>query len=277
MSDGMHGPSVSVADKTRRKTYRIACLDDATRVIPSAACALAENTQAFLPVFKQALLRRGLPERLYVDNGAHYRAHHLALVGAKLGVALIHARPYRPQGQGKIERWFKSVRTQFLTRLQPADTQRLAALNRRLWAGVEGEYHHCPHPGRGGETPLARWAQAAEQVRFPEAGVDLHDLCLFEAARQVPKDRAVSLNGLIYAVDAALIGERGVLRYDPAAPGAPVQVWHHGHPLQQAKPVELYANCLGKRQRPSATLDADAPATEPRASPLSLRHLPKLE
>jgi transposase InsO family protein len=109
MSDVMYGPTVFVADRTRRKTYLIAFLDDATRVIPYAAFALSENTQAFLPVFKQALMRRGLPLRLYVDNGANYRSHHLALVCAKLGIALIHARPYQPQGKGKLERWFRTL------------------------------------------------------------------------------------------------------------------------------------------------------------------------
>ncbi|VFN08008.1 MAG: Integrase core domain-containing protein, partial [Candidatus Kentron sp. G] len=88
-------------------------------------------------------------ERLYVDNGANYRSQHLSLVCAKLGVALIHARPYRPQGKGKIERWFKTVRAQLLTRLTEADTQSLDALNRRLWAWTEGEYHQTPHHGQG--------------------------------------------------------------------------------------------------------------------------------
>lgn len=155
MSDVMHGPTVGVGAKVRRKAYLIAFLDDATRVIPYATFALSENTQTFLPAFKQAVLRRGYPERLYVDNGANYRSHHLALVCAKLGVALIHARPYRPEGKGKIERFFRSVRAQLLTRLSEADTVSLDALNRRLWAWVEGEVapgHPAPatlvHPAR---------------------------------------------------------------------------------------------------------------------------------
>ena len=89
MSDVMHGPSVLLpGTRTRRKTYLIAFLDDATRVVPYCAFAMSENTQAFLPVFKQALLRRGIPQRLYVDNGANYRSRQLALVCARLGVAL---------------------------------------------------------------------------------------------------------------------------------------------------------------------------------------------
>ena len=84
MSDVMHGPTVFVGGR-KRKTYLIAFIDDATRVIPDCAFTLSENTTTFLPVFKQAVRRRGLPHRLYVDNGANYRSRHLAIVCAKLG------------------------------------------------------------------------------------------------------------------------------------------------------------------------------------------------
>jgi transposase InsO family protein len=274
MSDVMHGPSVLVGDRTKRKTYLVAFIDDATRVIPYAAFTLSENTAAFLPVLKQALLRRGLPQRLYVDNGANYRSQHLALVCAKLGTALIHARPYRPQGKGKIERWFKTVRAQLLTRLTADDTRSLEALNRRLWAWVEGEYHHAPHRALDGATPLEQWAQSGECVRFPEPGLDLDDLFLFEAQRKVQKDRTVSLNGVLYEVDAALVGEKVTLRFDPAAaPGRAVQVCHQGQVVEAAKPVQTYANCFVKRERPSRILEVDGPAPELPAPGLQLRTL----
>ena len=228
-----------------------------------------------LPVFKQALLRRGLPKRLYVDNGANYRSQHLALVCAKLGIALIHARPYRPSGKGKIERWFKTVRAQLLTRLSEDDTRDLQSLNRRLWAWVEGEYHHAPHRGLDRNTPLEQWALSAAEVRFPEPGMDLDDLFLFETQRKVQKDRTVSLNGVLFEVDAALVGEKVTLRFDPgAAPEHPVQVCHKGKIIEQAKPVQTYANCFVKRNRPAWTFDVEGPAPEPPASPLQLRALP---
>jgi putative transposase len=275
MSDVMHGPSVLVGGRTRRKTYLIAFIDDATRVIPYAAFALSENTAAFLPLLKQAILRRGLPQRLYVDNGANYRSQQLALVCAKLGIALIHARPYRPQGKGKIERWFKTVRAQLLTRLSAQDTGSLAALNRRLWAWVEGEYHHSPHRGLNGATPLQQWALSGEAVHFPEPGLDLEDLFLFEAQRSVQKDRTVSLNGVLYEVDAALIGEKVTLRFDPSAnPARAVQVCHQGRLIELARPVEPYANCFVKRARPSRTLAVEGPVPQPPASALRLRELP---
>ena len=117
------------------------CIDDATRVIPFAAFAHSENTTTFLPVFKQAIARRGLPARLFVDNGANFRSQQLALVCAKLSIALIHARPYQPAGKGKIERWFRTLRAAWLSRLDDEATASLEALNRSLWSWVEGEYH----------------------------------------------------------------------------------------------------------------------------------------
>lgn len=176
--------------------------------------------------------------------------------------------------KGKIERFFKTVRAQLLSRLGTADTQSLEALNRRLWGWVEGEYHQTPHHGLDGETPLERWAQSAEQVRFPEPTLDLDDLFLFEAKRKVHKDRTVSLQGVVYEVEAALVGEKVTLRYDPRAPaGRALQVWHEGQPVQLAKPVDLYANCFAKRNRPARTLSPDTSAPEPIPSTLKLHEL----
>lgn len=276
MSDVMHGITVGDGPHPRRKTYLIAFLDDATRVIPYAAFALAENTAAFLPVFKQALIRRGIPERLYVDNGANYRSQHLALVCAKLGVALIHARPHQPQGKGKIERFFRTVRATLLTQLSAADTCSLEALNRRLWAFIEGEYHHTPHRGLDGATPLAHWAQVGHQVRFPDA--DLDELFLAEVKRRVNNDRTVSLHGRVYEVDAMLTGQTVVLRYDPAAPaGRPLQVLHHGQPAGQATILDAYANTTVRRDRPSSQLRTDTAAPEPAPSRLALNTLSREE
>jgi len=274
MSDVMHGPSVAVPGRGRRKCYLIAFLDDATRVVPYCAFALSENTQAFLPVFKQALLRRGIPQRLYVDNGANYRSQHLALVCAKLGVALIHARPYQPQGKGKQERWFRTVRAQFLARLSAADTESLDTLNRRLWAWVEGEYHQSPHRGIEDQTPLDRWAMSAERVRLPGPGLDLDALFLFETKRRVQRDRTVSLNGTLFEADAALIGQTVTLRYDPGAPPARgVELWHADKFVSRATPLDAYANCFVRRNRPTQNIDPDTPAAAPRNTGLALRDL----
>jgi putative transposase len=271
MSDVMHGPAVTVAGR-KRKSYLLALLDDATRLVPYAAFAASETTAAFLPVLRQALLRRGIPARLYVDNGAVYRSHHLALVCAKLGIHLIHARPYQPQAKGMQERWFRTVRMQLLSTLASADTASLDALNRRLWAWVEGEYHQSPHRGLDGVTPLDRWTMAAGDIHLVAPGTDLDDLFLCEQKRKVQRDRTLSLNGVVYEVDASLVGETVTLRFDPSRRGRPVDVYFNGHKVEQAKRVDLYANCFVKRDHTTKALQPDRRLDDPPAG-LSLRDL----
>lgn len=271
MSDVMHGPSVLDADDRRRhKTYLIALLDDATRIIPAAAFARNETVAAFLPVFERAIRRRGVPKRVYVDNGAAYRSRHLALVCAKLGVTLIHARPFQPQAKGKLERWFRTARTQLLPTLTDADTRDLEALNRRLWAWIEDEYHYAPHRGLAGATPIDRWAANAAHIHLPTG--DLTEVFLFEEKRKVQQDRTVSLHGVVYEVDAALVGETVTLRYDPARATRGVQVLFPGRSVETAKPVDAYANCFVRRDHGTKLLTPHAPASQPKPG-LPLRTL----
>ena len=247
----MYGPSVPFEGRRKRKTYLIAFIDDATRVLPFAAFSHAESTEAFLPVFKEAILRRGIPKRLFVDNGSAYRSQQLALCCAKLGTTLIHARAYHPQAKAKIERWFRTCRRQLVRRLSADDTKSLDTLNRRLWAYVEGEYHRAPHKGLGGLTPLDRWAQIGDEVRYPDADLDLDDLFLWEAKRKVKKDRTVSLHGVVYEVEATLVDTTVTLRYDPSRQkrGAPVQVYSDGQKVGDASVVDVRANCFVKRNQ----------------------------
>ena len=159
--------------------------------------------------------------------------------------------------------------------MQPADTANLEALNRRLWAYVEGEYHHAPHRGLAdGKTPLDQWAIAGANVRYVDATVDLDDLFLFEAKRRVMKDRTVSLAGRLYEVDPLLVGRTVTLRYDPSVPPTrPLQVVHDGRDAGRATILDAYANTAVKRARPSWQIESDTPAPEPPPAPLALRNL----
>jgi transposase InsO family protein len=272
MADVMHGPKVRLG-RQRRKTYLIGLLDDATRVVPYAAFTFSEAAKAFGPVLKQGLVRRGLPLRLYVDNGSTFRSRQLALVCAKLGIALIHGRPYQPAGRGKIERFFRTLRG-WLGNLPPETAAGLEPLNRALWAWVEGDYHQRPHRGLKGRSPLEQWALSAARVRYPEPGLDLEDLFLFEARRRVMKDRTVSLHGRVYEVDALLVGLTVTLRYDPDAPPArPLKVRHDDTEAGQATLLDAYANTAVKRRGASGGGKAREGAGEPPPSPLAMHRL----
>ena len=159
---------------------------------------------------------------------------------------------------------------QLLPTLSDRDTNSLEALNRRLWAWVETEYHQNPHRGLDGQCPFDRWAQTADQVRYPDGELDLDDLFLFEARRRVNNDRTISLHGTIYEVEPHLVGATVAVRYDPNAPkGRPVQVWLDGKRQGDATVVDAYQNCFVRRQ------DADRQrietSTPPPTPPTGLR------
>ena len=214
MSDVMYGPKIRDAGRMRQ-TYLIAFIDDATRVVPRALFPFSERAVSYLSVLEQAIRRRGIPKRLYVDNGFAFRSRQLSVVCAKLGIALIHAKPCSPQGKGKMERWFRTVRMQLLPLLRPEQLVSLDTMNRALAAWIEGEYHHAAHRGLGDESPADKWARTSDGVRM--AAADLGDHFLAEQKRRVQRDRTVALDGVAFEVDAALVGERITLRFDPVA------------------------------------------------------------
>lgn len=261
MSDVMYGPKIRERGRLRR-TYLIAFLDDATRLIPHAAFTLSEGTVSFLPVLEQALRKRGVPKRLYVDNGAAFRSRHLALVCARLGIALIHARPYSPQGKGKMERWFRTARMQLMPTIETVAPLTLEAMNRKLSAWIEGEYHHAPHRGIGKETPADRWARLSDDVKMP--GSDVGECFLYEQKRKVARDRTVTLDGVAFEVDVALVGHTVVLRFDPsrAPERRTVEVWHDGKRIEIARRLDALANCYVKRHSVTRALDIDAKADD---------------
>jgi len=262
MSDVMYGPKLREGNRMRQ-TYLIAFIDDATRVVPYASFKFSEGTAAFLELFKQAIRRRGIPKRLYVDNGSAFRSRQLAMVCAKVGIALIHAKPYMPQGKGKMERWFRTVRMQYLPALRPEQLVSLETMNRALATWIEGEYHHAPHRGLNDETPADKWARSSDGVRL--AGADLGDLFLAEQRRRVQKDRTVTLDGVAFEVDAALVGEHVTLRYEPAREPhkRAVEVWHRGQRVEIAKRVDVLANCFVKRNPLTKSLQVESSIDTP--------------
>ena len=139
---------VMVGDK-RRKTYLFAFIDDMSRLVPHAAFFLNENLDSYLSALRCALLKRGLPRKLYVDNGPAFRSKLLHEITASLGIAIVHSKPFRPQGRGKVERFFLTVRGQFLSTFQGNSLQEL---NTQLDHWITTVYHQRPH-GATGEPP----------------------------------------------------------------------------------------------------------------------------
>jgi len=244
-SDVMHGPRV-VVDKRRRKTYLIAFIDDHSRIIPYAGFYLNENLGSFLDALEKALLKRGLPRKLYVDNGSAFRSHQLEHVCASLAIALIHATAYQPQGKGKIERLFRTVRGQLLPSVGEQAT--LAQLNDALGRWV-ADYHSRRHSAIGA-SPLARYA--AHMACLRPAPDDLKDHFRCVVRRTVAKDRTVTIDGRLFEAPVALIGKRIDVLFHKDEPSK-VEARLSGESYGMLRAVDLAVNCRVKRDKNRST------------------------
>lgn len=213
--DVMYGPHLPTPSGMRRRTYLIAILDDATRVIAHAQFYWEQHLSTLKDALKQAFLKRGIPRRLYADQGRIFKSRQLLQLAAGLGIHLLHTRPYRPQGRAKLERWFGTARRSFLRRIDLDRLTGLDELNRLLFAFVEGEYHLRPHRGIGGETPLDRWVRLGEGIRPLPPDVDLDALFLSQTTRRVRKDGTITLDGKSFEVGPLLIGQKITVAFDP--------------------------------------------------------------
>jgi putative transposase len=206
-SDCMHGPKVTV-EGTMRKTYLFAIIDDHSRLIPHAQFYLHENIECFRDCLLQALEKRGLPRRLFVDNGSAFRTHQLRYGCARLGIALLHSQPGVPEGRGKIERLFRTVRSQLMPVLTTAST--FDELNSGITRWIDEEYHRRKHSSTS-QTPLERYLTHLHALRA--APKDLREHFRIPARRKVDRDRSVSLNGRLYEAPTGLIGQWVTLLY----------------------------------------------------------------
>ena len=248
--DVMHGPKVPIRGKLA-KAYLVTLFDDASRLVAHSAFCPGETALDIEGVLKQALLKRGKPIKLVVDNGAAYRAQTLQGICARLGIHLIHCRPYAPEGKGKLERWHRTFRDQFLSELDPRLITGLDDLNARLWAWLEQVYHRRAHAGLNGLTPLARYQQDLAQIRpLGPLAPHLDALFLHRVCRLVRKDGTVSFQGTRFEVPFELSGKTVRLVVDPHA-GTVVGVENEkGEAVGQATPLDALANLNRQRRQP---------------------------
>jgi transposase InsO family protein len=242
-SDVMHGPMAKVGDK-QRKTYLIAFIDDHSRLVVHGEFYLSEGLACFLDAFEKGLLKRGLPRKLYTDNGSAFRSHHLEHICASLGIALIHARPYKPQGKGKIERYFRSVREEFLAGFEGGS---LEDLNSAFSVWLQNVYHERKHRSTG-QTPLARFTARMECLR--PAPENLQDHFRKVARRRVARDRTLTLDGRLYEAPVSLIGKQVELLYHEKDESR-VELCCNGESHGFIPAVDLHVNCRVKRDKNS--------------------------
>jgi putative transposase len=206
--DVCHGPTLLIA--CQRKPLRIhALLDDASRFIVALEAHHTELEADMLALLVGALRRHGAPGTLYLDNGPTYSGELLRLACARLGIALVHAKPHDPRARGKMERFWRTLREGCLDHLGPVAT--LADVNARLQAFVGAHYHCAPHAALMGRSPQAVW-DAARATRPADAldEAKLHDALTVRARRRVRRDCTVAVDGWDWELDQGFLAGRVV-------------------------------------------------------------------
>jgi transposase InsO family protein len=239
-SDVMHGPRLLI-DGKNKKTYLIAFIDDHSRLIVHGHFYTSEATGTFITAFEQALLKRGLPRKLYVDNGSAYKSKLLMYATASLGIALIHAKPSQPQGKGKIERVFKTIRSQFLPGFSG---KTLEEINQSFEEWLI-EYHERKHSSTG-QSPISRFVDNIECVRSTPQ--NLKDHFRKVARRRVNKDRSVVLDRIMYEAPVPLIGKQIELLYHEDDREA-VEARHKNKSYGMLRQIDIHVNCRVKRDK----------------------------
>ncbi|MEP6527840.1 MAG: DDE-type integrase/transposase/recombinase [Nocardioidaceae bacterium] len=286
VGDGLHGPRIG-----GRKTYLFAFLDDHSRLVVAARWAFAEDAVRLSAALRPALQSRGIPGTIYVDNGSAFSDESLARTCARLGIRLTHLAPDRPQGRGKIERFFNTVTSQFLTEIS-TDTHpntstdaaepdtvgspisSLQELNALFTSWMEMVYYHTVHSSTG-QSPLARWDTGWQHRRVDRRDPDvIAEAFRWSAHRTVTKSATVSLQSNTYQVDPLLVGARVELIYDPFDLTGPIAVAAaNGIPAGDAVLLQIRRQVHHKAAHAAADADTGAKHATSGIDYLRLRYL----
>lgn len=207
-ADVCHGAPVALGEK--RKPLRIhGILDDASRYVVALEGRNSEREVDMLDVLVRALRKHGAPDALYLDNGSTYRGEILRVACARLGINLLHARPYDPQARGKMERFWSSLRSGCLNFL--ADDASLHDVNVRLWAWIDQHYHVTPHSSLMGRSPTQAWNQGVQHRPVDHLDEQrLRTALTVRERRRVRRDSTLSVAGQSWELDEAFLTGRVV-------------------------------------------------------------------
>jgi putative transposase len=245
-ADTMFGPHVDTGTGTRQQAKLIAFLDDASRVLCHGEFFCTENVDTLVRAIRAAFYKRGVPEQLLVDNGSIYCSQEITLICARVGCILRHAPVRDAAAKGKIERFFRRVRDQFL--VKNLDLSSLEALNRQFTHWVENDYNALPHDAIG-MKPIDRFGIDLARVRFLAPSEHNDELFYAEATRKVKKDNTFSFAGRRYETPVDLRDREIQLRYDRHRQDTTaVIIYHKGQRLGAARLLDAVANGLLRRK-----------------------------
>lgn len=243
-ADTMYGPAIKQPDGRYRKTFLIAFIDDASRLITHAEFFYRDNTENMINAFRSALFKRGQPERLYFDNGSNYRSKEILQACVRLDIRLSYAPIRDGAAKGKIERFFRGFRDRFL--VMHFDFESLEDLNNKTHQWIEEEYNNRQHSGIH-MRPLDRFNIDRERVVFLTDDEYTEEVFYFEESRKVSKTNVFSIRSQQYECPVDLRGKKIQVRFDRTRLSRFI-VYFKDKRMGQATPLDSYHNANSPRQ-----------------------------
>lgn len=262
-ADCMHGPTLRDETGNEQKAILLAFIDDATRRIVYSEFGVSERSLAFEKGVRHILATHGRIGRCYVDNGSTFVSGQTKRILDSLRVLLVHSKPGRPQGRGKIERFFRTVRDSFLRPLNTDSIRSVADLNARFHTWLESEYHRSPHRGLQGKTPLEAWLEKTRYIHALDPTIDLEAVFFHEEHRKVHRDSTITLDGTLYEAPSILIGKTVKCRFNPHLPSRHIIVTCDETDYGECRIVDTYANTkVARNKNTRETATSVAPSTQ---------------
>lgn len=238
--DTLHGPYLKNGIDASIKTFLICFIDDASRVVPHGTFYAADDTPNLIDCFQTALYKRGVPKAVYVDNGSNYSSKEFAMICTRLATVLIHTPVRDGAAKGKIERFFRTVRDQFLVR-DLSHINGLEQLNHEFIRWIEDTYHVREHSTLG-MKPLDRFGLDLNRLRYLSASPFSDELFLLESTRKVRVDNTFSFNNMRYEAPRDLRNTTITIRHNRPDLHFPPVVYQAGQRLGEATKLDMISN-----------------------------------
>lgn len=211
--DSSVGPYLTTDDGKKHKVYIIALIDDASRFIVGIDVFFNDNFVNLMSVIKSAVAKFGRPQLFNFDNGSSYKNRQMELLAARIGSVIHYDQPYSPTQKAKIERWFRTMKDQWMSSLDMRDFHSLDELRGNLMAYVQ-KYNQSPHSSLKGISPQDRYFSEPNLFhRLSDEQIE-HDF-LLEIERRVSADSVIVIDHVEYEVDYRFAKQRIKLRYSP--------------------------------------------------------------
>ena len=246
--DIKYGPYLPIGKNgARKQVYLSVFIDDATRYIVSAKFYENQKVEIIEDSLRTAIMYFGKPTSIFVDNGKQYRSNWLKRACTTLGIKLLFAKPYSPEGKGKVEFFNRRVDS-FLSEVALMNIQSLDELNKQLDIWINEYYHKSEHSGLGGISPEVAFKTDKKPLKFINIET-CTEAFLHREERLVDKTGCISFEGRKYEVGVKLMGRKVEVNYDPTWKDE-VEIHYDGYKPFKAKVMVIGSNCGSKQSLP---------------------------